>query len=364
MNDIAELKRFVVLHARAQQLSPDQYQPVLDGIDNDDEGEAGSWAVEWSRSAAGLRERGDLLAASRHWTMARFPYVDGSTRQKALDNAVAAFDSWRAGQAGIDRLRLETPRGELHCWATGLSGEPARPLLLIMGGIVSTKEQWAPALPLIRQLGMAGVVAELPGVGENSRPYKRDSWRMIPDLLDGLGQAAIGVEVYALALSFSGHIALRAAAHDGRLSGIVLAGAPVHDFFTDAGWQRRLPRITRDTLAHLMGTEPAAVAGQISDWPLTEDELRSVRAQVNCIVSTRDEVIPRSDVNRLTGTLPRVKLLEHDDVHGSPDHVVESQLWGILSVLRMRGTLPLRRAAISATLSMTRLRRRLGAAPR
>lgn len=356
MNDIAELKRFVVLHARAQQLPPDRYRAVLDAIDNDEDGRPGSWAVEWSRSAAALQEGGDPLAASRHWTMARFPYVDGPVRQKALDHAVAAFDAWRTGQDGIDRLRLDTPRGELHCWATGLSAAPARPLLLIMGGIVSTKEQWAPALALVRRLGMAGVVAELPGVGQNTRPYDRDSARLIPDILDGIGGAAAG-GVYMLALSFSGHLALRAAAADERLRGLVLAGAPVHDFFTDPDWQRGLPRITRDTLAHLTGTEPEAVAGRVRDWALTDEELASVRIPVACVVSARDEVIPRSDVDRLARALPRVRLLEHDDVHGSPDHVEESQLWSVLSVLRMRRALPLRRAAMRAALFSMRRRR-------
>jgi esterase FrsA len=355
MNDIAELKQFVVLHARAQQLPPEQYLSVLDRIVDDEDGRAGSWAVEWSRSATELRERGDLLAACRHWTMARFPYVDGPTRQKALDDAVGAFDAWRA-VAGIDRLRLNTPRGELNCWATGLSGEQPRPVLLIMGGIVSTKEQWAPALALVRQLGMSGVVAELPGVGQNTRPYDEDSWRMIPDILDGLGPAAS--DVYVLALSFSGHLALRAAAHDERLSGIVLAGAPVHDFFTDPDWQRGLPAVTRDTLAHLTGTTPETVAGRVRGWALTDEELRSVRVPVSCVVSARDEVIPRADVDRLSRTLPRIRLLEHDDVHGSPDHVEESQLWSVLSVLRMRRAVPLRRAAMRAALGMMRLRRR------
>lgn len=359
MNDVAELERFVVLHARAQQLPPEQYRAVLDRIGNDEDGKAGSWAVEWSRSAAELRERGDPLAACRHWTMARFPYVDGPARQKALDNAVAAFDAWRTGQDGLDRLRVDTPRGELHAWATGLSATPARPLLLIMGGIVSTKEQWAPALALVRRLGMAGVVAELPGVGQNTRPYDEDAWRMIPDILDGIGAAASG-KAYMLALSFSGHLALRAAAEDDRLRGLVLAGAPVRDFFTDPDWQRGLPRITRDTLGHLTGTEPEAVAGRVRDWALTDAELASVRVPVACVVSARDEVIPRSDVDLLTRVLPRVRLLEHDDVHGSPDHVAESQLWSVLSVLRMRRAKPLRRAVMRAALFA--MRRRSGAA--
>jgi len=359
MNEIEELKRFVVVHARGQRIPRRDYGDVLNRISSDDEGAEGSWAVQWSRSALALQERGRLLEASRHWTMARFPYVDGPVRAAALRDAVVCFDAWRADQPGIGRFELQTRHGPVGCWTGGFDGPRGRPLLLVIGGIVSTKEQWASALLQLRRLGMAGVIAEMPGVGENTLPYDEQSWQMIPDLLDALAAVVDTDEIYVLALSFSGHLALRAAARDDRISGIVLAGAPVRDFFHDPGWQRNLPRVTVDTLAHLTRAEPADVGERIHDWGLSDDELTAIRAPVRCVVSAQDEIIPRSDVGRLAARLRDVRFLEHDDVHGSPEHVTESQLWSILSVLRMQGGLPLHRAALATALGVLRLRRRL-----
>jgi esterase FrsA len=32
-----------------------------------------------------------------------------------------------------------------------------------------------------------------------------------------------------------------------------------------------------------------------------------------------------------------VDTLDHDDVHGSPDHFAQTRMWGMLSLYRMRG---------------------------
>lgn len=359
MNDVDELKRFVVVHARAQNIVG--YQDVLSRITNDNEGEPGSWAREWTRSAELLAERGRLLEATRHYNLARFPYVDGPARRQALAACVLAFDRWRQADPDIERLDVDLPGGQVRCWATGLSSVDRKPLLVIMGGIVTIKEQWAPVLRQVRRLGMAGIVTEMPGVGENTLRYDADSARMLSAVLDAVADRADVTRTYTLAMSFSGHLALRCAVSDRRIRGIITAGAPVTEFFTDTGWQRALPRITVDTLVHLSGTKPE----DMRDWALTEADLSAVDIPVHCVVSRRDEIIPAGDVQRIRRWVRQAQFLEHDDVHGSPGHVVESRLWSMLSLLRMRGGHRLQRAAIAALLATARLRRRLarGATP-
>ncbi|TCO62328.1 alpha/beta hydrolase [Actinocrispum wychmicini] len=356
MNDVDELKRFVVVHARAQNILG--YEDVLRRITNDDEDAPGSWAREWSQSAAELAERGRLLEATRHYNLARFPYVDGPARHNALADCVSTFDQWRQDDPDIQRLEVDLTTGRVRCWATGLSLAAPKPLLVIMGGLVSIKEQWAPVLRQVRRLGMAGVVTEMPGVGENELRYDRDSWQMLSRVLDAVGNQADVTRTYTLAMSFSGHMALRCAVSDNRIKGIVMAGAPVAEFFTDTAWQRDLPRVTVDTLAHMSGTK----LKDMRDWALTQAELSSLDIPVACVVSRRDEIIPAGDVERIRQWVRRVEFLDHDDVHGSPGHVVETRLWSIASLLRMRGGNPLRRAAINALVGVERLRSRL--APR
>jgi esterase FrsA len=352
MNDVDELKRFVIVHARAQNIVG--YQDVLRRISHDNGDEPGSWAREWSRSAELLAGRGRLLEATRHYSLARFPYVDGPARQQALTACTLAFDQWRQADPAIQRLDVDLPDGRVRGWATGLSAVDPKPLLVIMGGIVTVKEQWAPVLRQVRRLGMAGIVTEMPGAGENELRYDANSWRMLSGLLDTVGDQADVTRTYTLAMSFSGHMALRCALSDNRIRGIVTAGAPVTEFFTDTAWQRDLPRVTVDTLAHLSGTK----LGDMRDWALTPTDLSALDIPVHCAVSLRDEIIPAGDVQQIRRWVRQARFLEHDDVHGSPSHVVETRLWSILSLLRMRGGNHPRRAAIAALLGMARLRRR------
>jgi pimeloyl-ACP methyl ester carboxylesterase len=358
VNDVSELEKFVVVHARAQNIPG--YRRLLDGIRTDDEDAPGSWVSEWSRVAGDYAARGKQLEACRHYNMARFPFVDGPARQQALDRCVDAFDQWRRSRGnGIERLDVEFDGGRVRGWASGLSPRSRLPLLLIMGGIVTIKEQWAPALARIRRLGVAAVVTEMPGVGENTLRYSPQSWQMLSGLLDAVGDRADVSNTYALTLSFSGHMALRCALDDPRIRGVITASAPIREFFTDETWQRRLPRITIDTLSHLTGSESAEVVGHLGDWALTAGQIADLDVPVYYMASRHDEIIPPGEVELLRRHVRELHLLDHDDVHGAPAHTTESQLWAAWSVLRLREALPVQRAALRVLLGALRFRGRL-----
>ncbi|MFJ2131535.1 alpha/beta hydrolase [Streptomyces sp. NPDC087845] len=362
MNDVDELKQFAVVHARAQNIGG--YRTVLDRIASDDpRGGPGSWAGEWQRAGEAQEAAGRLLEACRHYAMARFPYVDGPARQTAGERCVEAFDTWRTqdGRA-IERLDIETDGGRIACWTAGLSADRPRPVLLIMGGIVTVKEQWGPVLVQAKRLGMAGIVTEMPGIGENTTPYDDKSRQMIPAVLDAVASRADVDHTYAVALSFSGNMALRCAVHDPRIRGIVTAGAPVDAFFSDRAWRAGLPRVTVDTLAHLTGTPPEHTVERMSGHIIDAASLGALDIPVHSVVSARDEIIPDADIQALRTHVRRLSLLNNDDVHGSPDHVVETRLWTVQSVLRMQRAQAAQRAVIGLLLGAARARRRLAGA--
>lgn len=332
MNDVTELKRFAELHARAQNISG--VTAVLDRIGADAGDEPGSWPAEWRAIADRLRDDGKPLDAVRHYNMARFPFVDGPARERARHDSVGVFTTW-AEANGVERLDVPMPGGVVGCWATGLSAQRPRPLVLVCGGIVSTKEQWAPVLVALRRFGLAGIVTEMPGVGENPLRYTEDSWRMFPALLDAVDGRALVGRTCAMTLSFSGHLALRAATEDSRIRGIVTAGAPVRHFFTDAGWLARLPRVTTDTLRHLTGATD--LPDLVRDWAIPAGALAALDIPVACTASARDEIVPAEDVAALRDEVRDLWLVRHDDVHGSPNHVGHTRLWAMRSLLRMHG---------------------------
>ncbi|MGP4008113.1 alpha/beta hydrolase [Streptomyces sp. 4N124] len=323
---LAELKEYARLHARNQGLSARDTARVLDRIGNDTPDSPDSWTHVWATRADELAARGRLLDACRHYTLARFPYPYDEPRRRAQQAAVATFDRWRGTQSGIERLELPHPDGPLTCWATGLDRD--RPLLVVMGGIISVKEQWAPLLPRLSRMGFAAVVAELPGVGENSQRYTPDSWRLLPHLLDTLAPRARTDATSLLFLSFSGHLALRAAAADARIRRILTVGAPVSAFFTDADWWQRLPRLTRDTLRRLTATaDDTELRAVLKDFALTPTVLQDIDASVRYVASTRDEIIPPADPALLRSALADVRVKQIDDVHGSPGHPGAVRRW-------------------------------------
>ncbi|UMP06804.1 alpha/beta fold hydrolase [Amycolatopsis sp. EV170708-02-1] len=283
-----------------------------------------------------MTESGRHLDACKLNNLARFPFPANPAQERAAHRCVAEFDQWRSSRGGIDRLELELSGHRVPVWATGLDPGVPRPLLLLIGGIVSVKEQWAPSLPAARRLGMAAVAAEMPGVGENPLPYGHDSWRMLSGMIDKITEIAPVREVYAVAMSFGGHLALRCAAHDPRLSGLVTVGPPVSAFFRDRIWWTGVPETTKRALAHLLRVPKGEVPERLGAFALRPDELTQVQVPVYSVVSLRDEIIPSADTRVLERHLAKFKAVRFDDVHGSPGHVLQTKLWIVHSLLRLR----------------------------
>ncbi|WP_198655272.1 alpha/beta fold hydrolase [Streptomyces geranii] len=352
MNDVEELKAYLLLHARVQGMSAEQYRRVARTVRTDDEGDPDSWTARWHAEGERHERAGRLPDACRAYNLARFPYVDGPARRRSHDHCVAVFDRWRLAGTGIEPLTVPTPDGEIRCWTTGLSAGGDRPLVVLMGGQVSIKEQWAPLLPLIAEQGFAAVATEMPGVGENTVPYTPAAWRMLSDVLDTVAGRCDITRSYAVCLSFSGHLALRCAAHDHRLRGIVTAGAPVTEFFTDTGWRAGVPRLTTDSLTHLTGRP----TDDLTEWAIDGATLDRVTVPVHYLVSRRDEIVPPGETAVLRRHLPRLRIRENDDVHGSPHHLTESRLWVVRSLLELTGGHRVRTALLTTALALLRLR--------
>lgn len=358
MSIVDELKQFGAGHARAQDIPTERLTELYERISTDGDG-TGSWVREWSRAADELSLAGQHLEACKHYNMARLPFVDGPARQEAQDRCVSSFGQWAAQGDVITPLEIEVDGARVRCWTAGLSAERPRPVLLALGGIVSVKEQWAPLLSQAARLGMAGVVTEMPGVGENPLRYRPDSARMFSAILDAVADRADVARTYAMALSFSGHLALRCALVDPRIRGVATIGAPLSAFFTDRDWQRNLPSITVDTLAHLTGVGRADVGEHMRDWALRPDELEALDIPVCYVASDRDEIIPAADIELARTHLRQLRLLRFDDVHGSPNHADQTRMWIVGSVLRMSGAPVLQRAAVGVAGGLIRIRRML-----
>jgi esterase FrsA len=359
MNDIKELKQLASTRAPALNIPSARRRKVVDRIRTDDRGMPGSWVWEWRGEGQVLERQGQYLDACHYYDMARYPYVDGPARKDVLAKCVHAFDRWQRDNPDIERLDIDLGGGQVRCWASGLSSADRLPLLLVIGGIVTVKEQWASVLVQARRIGMAIVVTEVPGVGENTLRYDADSWRMIPGVLDAVSDRADVSQTYLAALDFGGHLALRCTAEDPRIRGIVTTEAPIGASFTDAERQGEPASVIFNTLANLTGTKVEHLADQLRRWAPSEAQLAAVDVPVYHTVSPRGEAAPASEVRRMKKHLRQLHLVETDGVHSFPRNMAEARTWTILSVLRMRRIHTGQRATIGLRWWAMRTRRRL-----
>jgi esterase FrsA len=350
MNYLDELKEFVVLHARAQKIPSGIVRTVLSRVQHDGTG-PNSWVAEWVAAATAASARGDHRLASRLFGLARFPFVDGSARETALTECVAEFAAATRKRPGISVAALRVGSASVRYYLAGAgSADVRRPLLVVIGGIVSLKEQWGEFLGLCRRLNAVVAVTEMPGVGENGMRYTPDSAAMLSALLDELAPVADVDNTFIVGFSFGGHLALQCAASDPRVRGVATVGAPLRTFFTDPEQWARTPQTTRRTLARLTNTAEAELPAMLMYWALTAEQLAALDIPVYYVASARDEIIPAAERALLLRCVRNAQVITFDDVHGSPGHLAQLRAWIGLALFSWRGIRGMQPLVLSAIL--------------
>jgi pimeloyl-ACP methyl ester carboxylesterase len=164
--------------------------------------------------------------------------------------------------------RHETPCGGGHMvWHTWGEGEP---VLMLHGGSGSWTH-WLRNIPAVVGAGRMAVVPDLPGFGESANPPGGgDADAVVPPLLEGLGMLLGERPVDVVAFSFGSLVAaLLASQHPGRVSRLVLVGAPVVPLQRGRGvelkpWSRasgaqERAKVHRHNLAAIMLHRPEAI---------------------------------------------------------------------------------------------------------
>ncbi|MGR9052986.1 MAG: alpha/beta hydrolase [Gammaproteobacteria bacterium] len=334
---------------------------VLTALDSSDKEGAGGWGYEWAKEGDRHVAAGKPKDALQFYNLARFPYPANSDMKAAHRKCVDTFvASAKLPGIGFERLSLHVEGNEVPFYFSR-SGA-SNPLLLVMGGIVSIKEQWQAFLWAGKKLGMSVLVAEMPGVGENTLVYDDSAYAFLSMLIDAVRNKADVFHTHVVAMSFSGNLALRRAPHDSRIRAITTVGAPVRHFFTDAVWWRQVPMTTKRTLAHLCRVPENEVFDYIGRFAIADDELAELDIPVYYVRSLFDEIIPPSEKDVLVHGVARLNLREYRDFHGSPKHMSDMQTYVPMTVLKEAGT---RRAAynmLKLKLAVNAVKRRFGGA--
>lgn len=335
MNDyLDELKNLIMLHVQSQQLDKRKCLSVINRIQREEGNEQGSWTYEWMSLGNDYLHNNQKLAAVQCYNFARFPYVNSDARQKAYAECVNVFQQWANEQGmSIERRVVHFGGEKIPVYVSGLSPQK-RPLIIVIGGIVSIKEQWHKFLLEGPRLGLSVIVAECPGVGENPLTYDRTSHQMIGALMATFIDQVDVDHTYFVGMSFGGTLGIKYALDDSRIRGITTVGAPLKHFYLDTSWFQKVPDTTKKTLAHLCKVDQENLFDSIQSFAIDDKEAQRLTVPLHYIFSKQDEIIPIKEKQYLKDNVSQLELIEFDDVHGSPHHMGEIQKYIPLSIIR------------------------------
>jgi esterase FrsA len=321
-----ELKKFVILHAVSQRTESIIYNEILKNITTENKSGPGSWVYEFTHYADSFFKDKQFRQAVQCYNLARFPYIDSPEKSYAHYKCLSAFvKSDNINTSSIEK-RSFIHEGQRVSFYLQVSRNSHSPLLLVMGGIVSIKEQWGEFLLLAKKLDLTVAIMEMPGVGENHCQYHAESYSVFTNVINSLSGIADITQVYIIAMSFSGNMAIKAAHYDQRIKSIFTIGAPIFHFFRDKKWWDNIPTITQRTLQHITKLPPEDIFKSMHDFALNSDELKKINIPIFYVNSMHDEIIPKSEYQFLKFNYKQIHFYEFDDVHGSPNHLFQIKL--------------------------------------
>jgi dienelactone hydrolase len=287
------------------------------------------WLDEWCVTAelhAGLAEeaerRGHRLTAGEAWAraalcfhFAKFVWVlDADRRRAAAERAIAAL--YRAHEllnAGAERI--EAPLDASHVVANlrRPPGAERPPLVVLIPGLDSTKEEFLQLEDVFLDRGMATASLDGPGQGETDfvLPIRADYEVGVAALLDALaGRSDLDLErVGAMGVSLGGYYAPRAGAFEPRLKAVAGLSGP---YSFGECWDG-LPPLTRETFVAKSGARDE----EDGRHKASELDLSGVLGRMTqpalFLTGRLDRLIPWEQTARIAEEAPDARFVLHDD---------------------------------------------------
>jgi dienelactone hydrolase len=193
------------------------------------------------------------------------------------------------------------------------AGDGPAPLVVLIPGLDSTKEEFFHWETVFLERGMATLSLDGPGQGETgfTLDIRPDYEVAVAAILDAVAaRPELDSErVGAVGVSLGGHYVVRAAAFEPRLRAIAGISGP---FDFAANWDV-MPELTRETIAHHTGSADPEQARLRA----AELNLAGVAERVTqpCLVITGklDRVIAWEDTRRIAEAVPGAEWVLHDD---------------------------------------------------
>jgi len=298
------------------------------------------WCAEWGVTARhyeelaeAAEERGQMLTAGESWVRAamcwhfgKFVFMDDLAQQRAAhDQTVADF---RRGMGSLDppAERVEIPYGGSRL--VGIlrkpSGPEKPPVVVLIPGLDSVKEELQYTADHFLRRGMATLAIDGPGQGEAEYELPIEPAYELPvaavvdwiETRDDLDSSRAGV----YGISLGGYYALRAAAHEPRLKAVVANAGPYK--FGDL-WDQ-LPELTRQAFTQRCGA-PNETDARVRAGLLTLENVDHVMCPTLVVFGKLDRIIPFTEAQRIA-RIDGVELVTYETGnHGVTDQAFESR---------------------------------------
>ncbi len=279
-----------------------------------------------SRLAREALERGHRQSAGEAYARAAVSYhfskfvwvVDPERNRRNTEAAVSAL---RDAHAILDPSaeRIEAPLdgavvvANLRRPPRPSGGREPFPLVVLIPGLDSTKEEFFEWESVFLTRGMATLSLDGPGQGETGfhlaiRPDYEVAVAAALDAVAGRPELD-GERIGAVGVSLGGHYVVRAAAFEPRIRALAGISGP---FDFAANWES-MPELTRETVVHHTGASSEAQArsraGELNLDGVAE------RVQAPCLVVTGklDRVIAWEQTKRIADAVPGAEWVLYDD---------------------------------------------------
>jgi pimeloyl-ACP methyl ester carboxylesterase len=185
------------------------------------------------------------------------------------------------------------------------ASDPRPPLVLLIPGLDSTKEEFFHHENAFLARGMATLSMDGPGQGETgfSLPIRADYEVAVAAMLDALaGRVDVDLgRVGAVGLSLGGYYAPRAAAFEPRIRAVAGISGP-YDF--GEGWDE-LPPLTRETFVVKSGARNETEGRELASRLSLRGVVSRVRQPALFVTGRLDRIVPWQQTERAAREAPR-----------------------------------------------------------
>lgn len=302
------------------------------------------WCREWGATAAGYEQLarraeadGNAVTASEAWRRAalcwhwaKFLFVIDPAQQRAA--SVRTVECFAKGAAGLcpPATLVRVPYGGTslpgYLRIPETPGHRAPPIVLMVPGLDSVKEELQATAEYLLARGMAVLAIDGPGQGESEEElaiepaYEKVAtavldWCEAQPSVDA-GRAGI------FGVSLGGYYAARSMAHETRLrAGVDLAGP--YSFGLE--WDH-LPPMSRDAFAHRSKSPDDESARTAASLLTLDGSAARIDAPLLVVHGAQDRIVALSHAERLVAEAPGAELLVYEDGnHGVTNRAFESR---------------------------------------